>query len=345
MDFQLNNLEATSFLIVGCGSIGRRHLRNLKSLGISKIMALDVQPERAGAAAEELGISTFTNLSQALESSPDVVFITTPTSFHVPLALDAANHDCHIFIEKPLSHNLDGVDELISLVQAKELVTLVGCNMRFHPGLALVKRLLEDGAVGRVLAARVQVGQWLPDWHPWEDYRHGYSARKDLGGGVILDAIHELDYIGWLLGSPVHQVVCFAGNTSSLEIDTEDTAAIILRFADGIIGEVHMDYVQRAYSRSCHIIGDMGTILWDYTEGQVRLYSASEESWHTYCNPTGWEPNQMYIDEMCHFLRCLSGEEEPVLNVTEGKRVLKLALAAKQSADIGEVVVMGENPR
>ena len=343
MDFQLKKLEPFGCLIVGCGSIGRRHLRNLKSLGITKLTALDAQPQRAEAVAEELGISTFTSLSQALQSSPDVVFITTPTSFHVPLALDAANNGCHIFIEKPLSHNLDGVDELISLVQAKKLVTMVGCNMRFHPGLSLVKSLLDDGAVGRVLVARAQVGQWLPDWHQWEDYRQGYSARKDLGGGVILDATHELDYIGWLLGSRVYQLVCFADKTSCLEIDTEDTAAIMLRFADGAIGEVHMDYVQRAYSRSCHIIGDMGTIHWDYTEGQVRLYSASEESWHTYCNPTGWDPNQMYIDEMCHFLHCLSGEEEPALSVAAGKRVLELALAAKQSAEIGEVVTIGEN--
>jgi predicted dehydrogenase len=311
------------------------------SFGIEDLTAFDVLPQRRDRVEAELGISTYTSLSDALAAEPDVAFVTTPTSLHIPVALEAARQGCHLFLEKPLSHNLEGVDELLALVQAKGLVTLVGFNMRFHPGIALVKELLDQRAIGRVVAARAQVGQWLPDWHPWEDYRQGYSARRELGGGIILDAIHELDYIEWLMDSPVRQVGCFAGKLSCLEINTEDTADILLRFGNGTIGEVHMDYVQRTYSRSCHIIGEEGTIRWDYVKGRVCYYSASEGRWHTYDNPSGWELNQVYLDEMRHFLRCLAGEEQPAVDLAWGKHVLEIALAAKLSAETEQITPVG----
>ena len=128
------------------------------------------------------------------------VVITTPTASHLSLALEAAEHGCHLFIEKPLAHAWQGVDRLVDLVEHGRLVTLVGCNLRFHPGLRAVKNLLAEKAVGRVIAVRAEVGQYLPDWHPEEDYRKNYSARRALGGGIVLDAIHEIDYVRWLLG-------------------------------------------------------------------------------------------------------------------------------------------------
>jgi predicted dehydrogenase len=255
------------------------------------------------------------------------------------LALEAAEHGCHLFVEKPLSDGLEGVERLLAVVRERNLITLVGCNLRFHPGLMQVKRLLEQGALGRVVAARVEVGQYLPDWHPQEDYRQGYSAHRDLGGGVILDAIHEIDYIRWMMGK-VASVACFSGKLSRLEIDTEDTAAILLRFENGAIGEVHMDYVQRTYSRTCHILGDEGTIRWDYSAGRVSYYSAALRQWQAFVTEDTWQPNQMYVDEMQHFLRCLAREEKPVCDVFEGSRILSVALAAKESAASGRMVTL-----
>lgn len=337
--------EHSRFLVIGCGSIGQRHIGNLQALGVKDILAFDVRADRRARVEARFSIPTLDTLEEGWRGGPNVAFITVPTSLHIPLALEAAKHDCHLFIEKPLSNSLEYVDELLSLVQANGLVTLVGCNMRFHPGLALVRRLISEGAVGKVVSARVQVGQWLPDWHPEEDYRQSYSARQELGGGTILDAIHELDYIHWLVESDIRQVACFTGKLSRLEIDTEDTAAILLRFASGAIGEVHLDYIQRAYSRSCHIIGEEGTIHWDYTGQQVRWYSAADRRWHTCPDPAGWEANQMYLDEMRHFLRCLDGGEQPALDVMGGKQVLDIALAAKRSAETGQVVKLREQCR
>jgi len=325
------------FLVVGCGSIGKRHIRNLLEVGVKNVVAFDIQPSRREEVRGRLGVTVVDALEEAWEYGPKVAVIAVPTSMHIQVALQAVERGCHLFIEKPLSHNMEGVDQLLDLVRSKNVVTLVGCNMRFHPGIKHVKKLVEEGTVGKVVAARVEVGQYLPDWHTWEDYRLMYSARRDLGGGVILDAIHEIDYIRWILGE-VAEVFCFAGKLSHLEIETEDTAGILLRFVDGAIGELHLDYVQRIYSRTCHIIGDEGTINWDYSSGKVQWYSVATGDWQVLTNPPGWEPNEMYLDEMRHFLRCLSAQEKPTLDVFEAVRVLQVALAAKASAETGQVV-------
>jgi predicted dehydrogenase len=327
------------FLVIGCGSIGKRHIGNLCRLGVHDIIAFDVQSSRREEVRERFGVSVVASLEEAWEYKPSVAVITVPTSLHVPLALQAAKHGCHLFIEKPLSHTMEGVDKLLREVKERGLITLVGCNMRFHPGLMRVKELIDEGTVGKVVATQVEVGQYLPDWHPFEDYRHSYSARQDLGGGVILDAIHEIDYIRWMLGE-VKAVACFAGKLSRLEIETEDTAGILLRFSSGAIGEIHMDYVQRTYSRTCQIIGDEGTIRWDYTSDEVQWYSAATREWQVLRNSSGWNPNQMYLDEMQHFLRCLVGEEKPTLDVFEGVRVLEVTLAAKASAKAGQIMTL-----
>lgn len=334
---------ALRVLVIGCGSIGKRHIGNMKALNAGEILAWDLRDDRRREASTRLGVESVATLDDAWRRSPTVAVIATPTSTHLPLARQAADHGCHLFIEKPVADRLDGLDELLDVVTRRRLVTLVGCNMRFHPGLTTVKSLLEKKAIGHVVGARVEAGSYLPEWHPWEDYRETYSALTRLGGGVILDAIHELDYIRWMLGD-VRAVACFAGKQSGLDIETEDTAAILLRFVEGAIGEVHLDYVQREYSRTCQIIGDEGTIRWDYGAGEVRVYSGSTGQAEVIRNPPGWEPNAMYVDEMRHFLRCLAGEERPTLDVFEARRVLEVALAAKESSATGRVIELAGRP-
>ena len=325
-------------LVIGCGSIGTRHLKNLVTLGVEEIVACDTRPDRLGEVKAQFKVDTVDDVAQAWAYRPHAVVIATPPSLHVPLALDAAERGCHLFIEKPLSDQLDdALERLLAIVQERKLVTLVGCNMRFHPTLRAVKQLCGERAVGHIVAARVEMGHALPEWHPWEDYRTGYSARRGLGGGVILDAIHELDYIRWLLGEVV-AVSAYAGKLSQLEIETEDVAAILLRFANGAIGEVHLDYVQRVYSRTCQIIGEEGTIRWDYGTGETRWYTAASRTWQTISNPSRWDPNEMYLDEMRHFLRCLAHEEDPVVDVRDAARTLDVALAAKTSSETGAAV-------
>ncbi len=329
------------FLVSGCGSIGKRHIRNLKALKAGQIIAHDVKIEQCHEVEREYGIKAYSELEEALAEKPDAALICTPSSLHITPALKAAANGCHLFIEKPLSHNMDGVAELIEIVNQKGLVTLVGCNMRFHPAVAITKELLDKRVIGKVICIRVQAGQYLPDWHPGEDYRQGYSARKKLGGGVILDGIHEIDYVRWFLGEASH-VFCFSGKLSSLEIETEDTAEIFLNFKTGAIAEIHLDYIQRAYARSCQIIGEEGTILWDMNEGQVKCYSAANKEWQVFPQKHDYEINQMYVEEMEHFLLCLKGKVKSVQDISSAKKALEIALAAKDSAKKMCVVEIGE---
>lgn len=322
--------------VVGCGSIGRRHIRNLARAGIDRIVGIEPREDRREA-VEALGVRTAQSLHEAWRWTPDAVFVCTPTSVHMEPAIEAARRGCHLFIEKPLSHDTTGVRTLLELAEKHELVTLVGCNLRFHPGLRRVKELLDEGVAGTIVAARVQVGQYLPDWRPSQDYRTVYSARSDLGGGIILDAVHEIDYARWLLGE-VDELVCFADRLSHLEIETEDTAALLLRFASGAIGELHLDYVQRSYARTCEIIGDRGTIRWDFGKSVVGYDSFGGRREYATGGGPGWDANEMYVEELAHFLRCLEGRDEPCLDVFDGARVLELALAAKESSARGRVI-------
>ena len=324
------------YLVVGTGSIGKRHIGNLLQLEAGEVIATDLSPERRAEAASLFGIEVFDDLDEGLAARPDAVLVTTPPTAHVEVATRAARAGCHLFIEKPLADRLDGLDELERLVTDGNLVTLVGCNIRFNPALAEAKRLVSAGAVGRVVAVLAQVGQYLPDWHPWEDYRRMYSAHRDQGGGVILDAIHEVDYVRWMLGE-VSEVACFADKLSDLDLDVEDTAALVLRFESGAIGEIHLDYVQRDYSRSCTIIGDGGTIRCDLALAQTSVYTAAVGRWEIACSRPDWDLNEMYLDELRHFIRCVSKAEQSVCDIQEGRRVLQIALAARIASETGTV--------
>lgn len=317
-------------LVAGCGSIGKRHIGNLLQCGVEKVSAFDVTEDRRHEAEEKFNIKTVSSVEEALQQKPDAVFICTPNIFHLENAMAFAHAGCHLFIEKPLSHTMDGIEELTELCEEKQLITLVGCNMRFHPGLQKVKSLLDENKIGTVTSAECHFGQYLPDWHPWEDYRKGYSARQDLGGGIILDAVHEIDYARWLFGE-VQSIVCFGGTLSHLEIDTEDSADILIQFKRNMTVYLHLDYIQRFATRFCRVIGDEGTIYWDGKQKLVQWFFASEKQWNEERLDLNWETNQMYVDETAHFLRCMQGEETSVQNVRAAAYAMKMAVAAKQS--------------
>jgi predicted dehydrogenase len=323
-------------LIAGLGSIGRRHLRNLQNLGINDILLLRTKDEPLEEAKE---LTVFTKLDEALRCEPDVVVISTPSAFHLDVALPAANAGCNLFIEKPLSNSWDGVEELLATVKRRKLTTLAGFDLRFDPGLRKAKTIIDEGRIGRVLAIQVQVGQYLPEWRPHQDYRVGVSAQVATGGGVTFDLVHELDYVCWLVG-PVKSTVCFADHVSSLEIETEDVAAILLKFENGAIGTVHLDYVQRVPSRTCRIIGAEGTILWDYFSNNLKWYEAAGSCWQEF-NYAGFERNDRFLQEMRHLLACVEGSEQPVVDLFAASRTLKLALAIKESALSGKACQVG----
>lgn len=229
----------------------------------------------------------------------------------------------------PLSHSLDGVDGLLDLVRSRGLVLLVGYNQRFNPVLQQAKDWLDQGLIGHLASARLHVGEYLPRRHPWEDYRQGYGAHQDLGGGVILDSIHEIDYALWFFGLP-ERAYCVGGKFSSLEIDTEDMAEILLSYPHPQVVSIHLDYLQQPPQRWCELIGEVGMIKADLVAGTVSLYQGERREWRVVQAPS--DPNEMYVQEMAHFLDCLEGHSRPIVDGATARRSLAVAVAAKKSA-------------
>lgn len=330
------------FLIAGLGSIGRRHLRNLLALGERDILLYRTRQSTLPE-GDLAGIPVETNLEAALAQRPDAAIIANPTALHLDVAIPAARAGCTILLEKPVSHSLDRAEEFAQALKQGGGKVLVGYQFRFHPGLQQVAGLLAEGAIGRPLSFRAVYGEYLPAMHPWEDYRISYSTRSDLGGGVILTLCHPLDYLRWLLGE-VEAVWAFAQHINDFELAVEDTAEIGLQFANHAIGSVHLDYNRRPSTHHLEITGAQGVIQWDNAAGSVRLYRTDRSEWETLPTPLNadgsrpFERNDMFLAEMQHFIRIARRESEPLCTLIDGYQALRMALAARTSAQSGQKI-------
>ena len=329
-------------LIVGCGSIGKRHMGTLQQIGGHELIAYRTHREDSQKLEAHYGVRIFYSMEEALAQKPEAAIIANPTSLHVAAARQALAAGCHLFMEKPISHTLEGVEELLQQAEKQKRVVFIGYQWRFNPLLIRAKEQIDAGAMGKILFVRTQIGQYLPDWHPWEDYRKGYYGREDLGGGALLTLSHNLDYLLWFLGKPA-QVSCFMDKVSELEIDTEDMAELILRFPSGALGSVHMDYLQRTTTHTCQIIGEEGEMVIDLQQGTARTFLADMGQWHEDRLPKGFARDDMFLAELKHFLDCINNG---VPCRMDGRRVGRLALevicAAQESAGTGKVVSLDE---
>ncbi len=329
--------KSTKFLIAGLGSIGRRHFRNLKALGETDIILL--RSHHATLPDDELaGFPIESDLHTALKKhKPEAVIVANPTALHLDIAIPAARAGCSILTEKPISHNLERLVELELALKSGGGRLLTGFQFRFHPTLQQARQLLQDGEIGKPLSFHTQWGEYLPNWHPWEDFKQGYAARADLGGGVLLTLTHPLDYVLMLLGE-AHSVWAYTSSLN-LGLDVEDAAEIGLKMKNGAIGSVHIDYNQQPPSHRWEIVGTNGTMKWDNATGMLEVFSTGKNTWETYLPPTGFERNDLFVAEMKHFISVIQKKELPICDLQDGKRALEMALGAHQSA-IQEKMVM-----
>jgi len=339
-------------LIVGLGAIGQRHVRNLRRMfgdhvellaarlrGLTHVLSDAMTVEANDGLCEKYGIRSFATLDEALSHTPDVAFVCNPTSLHIETSLTLARAGCHLFIEKPLAHEYSRVEELLDVVERRRLVAMVGYQFRFHPCLTTAYALLQSGAVGRVVAVRAEAGEYLPGWHPYEDYRGTYAGRRDLGGGVLLTQSHEMDYLYWFFGVP-QTVFTVGGHLSSLDIDVEDVASTLMQFErDGRHFPVHLhqDYIQQPPSRRCEIVGDAGKLEIDLLRRTITLHGASGQLVQSQ-EFTDFHRPQMFVDETRHFLTCVERHDTPAVTLRDGAHSLRMALAAKESLETGAVV-------
>ena len=314
-------------LVIGAGSIGCRHIKNLNRLGYKDIDVADPDANEERLKSLEIK-NVYADFKDAVESKKyDAAFVCTPPVYHVPIASYLAKKGIDLFIEKPLSNSLRGVDALIRLKNKNKLVVMVGYNQRFNYGIRRIKSLIDSGALGRKLYyIRAEVGSYLPNWRPGRDYRKNYTARRELGGGIILDASHEIDYTLWLSGSRVVDVKAIYDKVSNLKTNVEDLAEIIMRFENGIIASVHLDMVSRSYSRECKAVGEKGHAKWIFAEDALETYTGRGKP---LVRKHELDPNQSYVDELKHFINCIKRRSNPESNFETARETLKVVMKIK----------------
>ena len=327
-------------LVAGLGSIGERHVRNLRSLGQEKISVL----RRAAKPARTLSDADFftlTDLDAALERGPSAAIICLPNNQHTDILSRCVDAGVPTLVEVPLAHRADGLAEILDKADRKRVPILMGHNLRFHPALAAIKSAVDQGRIGDPLYSRSQFGEWLPGNHRWEDYRQRYEARAELGGGAVLTSIHEIDHAYWLFG-PFKSVTAVA-RTRSLDIDVEDVAMMIFEHRTGILSNIDLDFIQRVYSRSLQIAGSEGSIEWALLDKTVRLHAGGDAGWTELFEfgadyDIATTINRTYLDELKHFAAVARGEGGPGNSLADGIHVLSAGLAALQSSDQGRRV-------
>ena len=321
----------TKILIVGYGSIGKRHLENFLQFKNTEVTVYTKRDDLQS--LKKKGINISNSLTKCLKENPDVGVIANETSLHIPIAIKLATKGLDLFLEKPLSNSLKDIERLHTIVKKKKLITQMGCNLRFHPCIRKIKSLIDEQRIGRIISAQVQSCSYLPDYHPWEDYRKGYAARKDLGGGVILTQIHEIDYLYWFF-QEVENVISISGKLSDLDITAEDYVSSLLKFKNKILGELHIDYFQRPNFRSCKLRGTKGEIYWDSNNNCVDIYNMNKKKWETKLEVKNYEMKFSYIEQLKHFLECIKHRKETINDLEQGVTTLKIALGIKKASKL-----------
>lgn len=322
-------------LVLGCGSIGRRHALSASMLGL-EVSVADADGARAEAVAREIGAAAWReDPAAALAAGPEAVVVATPNTLHVAHARAALESGAHVLIEKPVSHDLDGLDDLAALAARQGKAAFVVCNMRYHKGVETLWNSRE--ALGAVRYARAHYGNYLPNMRPGADYRNLYCSRAASGGGVIFDTIHEIDYLMWFFGS-VSEVAAEKAKLSDLDIDVEDFANIVLTHANNIRSIITVDYLRPWKRRGCEIVGQDGMLVWN-SEGkqpercEVRLYRAATGAWEVLLRED-LDPGRPHLDMMRDFLSALDGRSTRLQTIPEAKARLEAALTARSGSSI-----------
>lgn len=338
-------------LMIGLGSIGQRHLRNIKRVygdsaeiiayrvrGLKRTFSDDMKIRENVSLEEEFNIKSFSDLGEALLEKPEIAFITNPTKNHIPCAIQCAKAGCHIFLEKPISDSFEGIDELMEISKVQNLKIFVGFQNRFHPGMKYVKKCLEAGELGKVLSVRSVVGERLTTMHTYEDYKETYMARKDLGGGVVLNQmVHELDYLYYLFGKP-ESVYAQGGITGNLQIDVEDNCDAIYKMntdTGSFPISVHADFYQSPPSRFLKVVGEKGQVTLDLLKATVvkSINDVTEEICFD-----DFTRNDMFIEELKLFMECVEKDTEPAISLADGMVSFQMAMAAKKSMETGGII-------
>lgn len=277
----------------------------------------------------------FSEMNEALSFSPQIAVICNPAPFHIHIAQELAENGAHLFIEKPISNKSQGVDRLIKICEQHRLILHVGYNLRYFKSLQYFRSSLQNKIIGEIFSVRSEVGQYLPLWRKNKDYRDGVSAKRNLGGGVLLELSHEIDYLRWVFGD-IYWVQAILAKQSNLEVDVEDTAHIIFGFNASnrnkqLIASVNLDFIRHDTTRLCRAIGETGTLEWNCINDSVSIYKPKQNKWEILFACKN-KSNDSYLEEWKGFIKALNGNKENIVDGEDGLKTLYVAEAARLSS-------------
>lgn len=325
------------FLVVGLGSMGKRRVRNLQSLKAEQIIGFDIRDDRRQESEHKYGIRTFKDFESAMREDPEALVISTPPDKHHEYALLAAKANKHFFTE--INFLREGMDDLVEIGNRKDIAAVPSFTMPHHPSIKLLRKMLSEGKVGKPLCFSYHFGNYLPDWHGWEDYRQVYFSRKDTPGCKEVVGF-ELTWLLWLLGD-VRRVSCFKAKLSNLETDViDDVYQVILEFKCGILGNMLIDVVSRSSGRQMTLLGQEGTLYWNSQDGLLKAYDAQKEQWEEYPEDEGVEEpgysirlhEEIYVEEMNDFVEAAKGASPYPSSFQKEKEIVDLVEAIDKSA-------------
>jgi len=331
-------------LVVGLGSMGKRRVRNMQRLGVTSIVGFDPREDRRAEAAERYGIPTVATLDEAFQQHPDAVVASTPPDRHVQVGRRALDESCSFFLEASVVD--DGLEQLGRDTEAKGLVGAASCTMRFNPSVRTIKEVVDSGVIGKVLTVDHHSGQWLPDWHPWEDYRTFYVSRRETGACREIVPF-ELSWLTWIFGG-LTNVSAMKAKLSDLDADIDDVYQLLFTLERGGLGHLTVDVLARDPIRRCLVIGTEGTIVWNWADHEVRVFRAGNVGgWTSYPEETGTvEPGYVnaeepYVREMAAFLDAVTGRAPWPYTLLDDVRTLRILTAAEESAASRAQVALG----
>jgi predicted dehydrogenase len=325
-------------LIIGTGSAGKRHARNLISLGCS-VSCMDPRLDRLDElAGEEIKVaSVFTELEDAfsIDGAFDAVVVASPPSFHVDQAISALERRLPVLLEKPVSPDLFSSLRLQKAVREGKAPLLLGYTWRWWTPLSKVKALIDQRVVGKLRYVKFTMSAHLADWHPWERYQDFFMASSELGGGALLDESHWLDLMLWFFGMP-EKLFAKIEKISRLEIETDDNVDMMVFYGNDLRVSLHLDLYGRPHEKSIQFAGDDGTLLWE--PNQIRIGKQMDPEWEI--ENFNYDRNDMFVAVAEEFLTIIGGHSDPTCNIDDGVRVLKLIEAARTSNRKEKVITL-----
>lgn len=319
-------------LIIGSGSAGQRHLEIARAfLPKANIRVLRHRPSNK---AIRLADGCFFQAKEALDFRPQIAVVANPAAFHIDISTRLASAGCHLLVEKPIAHTTRGVEKLIQVAEARKIVLQVGYNLRFLLSLQKFRQQILTHQIGQIVSVHAEVGQFLPSWRPAVEYRKTVSAQAELGGGVLLELSHEIDYLRWIFGE-IAWVSAWIGRVGGLEVDVEDSAKLTLGFeggplSSGGVATLTMDFIRKDPTRFCHAVGSKGSLKWDGLCRRVEKYSSKPKIWNDIYKQKN-KNQESYTKEWKSFLSCVSSGGKPMVTGHDGLAVLKTVEAAKRS--------------